>query len=67
MRIDADRLKTILEKLDEVSTVLSDLTTAIAGPDLTVQEWATTPIGRALRRLSDAVEMLEGQDQEGEE
>ena len=46
----------VIAKLNEVTDIL---TKEIPLPDMEVSEWRTTPIGRAVSRISEAIEMLE--------
>ena len=48
--------------LDEIVTTLSEaqeiLTKEIPAPDMDVTEWNATPVGRAVRRIQNAINLI---------
>ena len=51
-----DDINEIIAKLNEATNILTKTT---AFEDIDITEWNQTPIGQAVRRIADAIEMLE--------
>lgn len=59
-RID-EKLETIIDKLNEARTAL----TTIELPDeMTVVDWNRSPVGRAVRRIDDIIDMIDPERQD---
>jgi hypothetical protein len=49
-----EHVNAIIAKLTEAENILKE----IPVPDMDIAEWNATPIGRAMRRIADAIDML---------
>ena len=53
----------VIEKLNRALKILTE---EIESPDMDVAEWAKTPIGRAVTDISDAIDLIVDDEDQGE-
>lgn len=61
MEIDEDTIAAILAKLAEALNILGEIPPP--DPDMGVDEWNATPIGRACSRIQNAIDKIEGEEE----